>query len=86
MGISVCRSAGLGVVLTLVPVFLAAATPDLRLVTAAAEQDHAAVKALLRQGADVNTARADGATALLRFADGTVYLGPLRVGAVAPLF
>jgi ankyrin repeat protein len=42
-----------------------AAEPDLRLVTAAAEQDTATVRLLLKQGADVNTARADGATALL---------------------
>lgn len=43
----------------------AAAGPDLRLVSAAAEQDKAAVRALLKQGVDVNAARADGATALL---------------------
>jgi ankyrin repeat protein len=42
-----------------------AAGPDLRLVEAAAQQDKPAVRALLRQGVDVNTARADGATALL---------------------
>jgi ankyrin repeat protein len=42
-----------------------AAEPDLRLVTAAVEQDMAAVRALVKQGADVNVARADGATALL---------------------
>jgi ankyrin repeat protein len=44
---------------------LAAATPDLRLVNAAAEQDKVAIRALLKQGADVNAARADGVTALL---------------------
>ncbi len=38
---------------------------DLRLVTAAADQDAAAVRALLAEGVDVNTARADGATAIL---------------------
>lgn len=38
---------------------------DLRLVTAAAEQDSLAVRALLNEGVDVNAARADGATALL---------------------
>jgi ankyrin repeat protein len=35
------------------------------LITAAAEQDKAALRALLKQGADANTTRADGATALL---------------------
>ena len=44
---------------------LAAATPDLRLVNAAARQDGAAVRQLLGEGADVDTRRADGATALL---------------------
>ena len=38
---------------------------DPRIVAAAAEQDAAAVRSLLRDGADVNAARADGATALL---------------------
>lgn len=38
---------------------------DLRIVDAAAQQDAASVQALLREGADVNAARADGATALL---------------------
>ena len=38
---------------------------DLRLVDAAAEQDIVSVRALIREGVDVNTARADGATALL---------------------
>lgn len=42
-----------------------AAGPDLRLINAAAEQDRVAVRALLKQGVDVNTVRADGATALL---------------------
>jgi ankyrin repeat protein len=42
-----------------------AAEPDLRLVTAAAEHDMAAVRTLLKQGVDVNGARVDGATALL---------------------
>ena len=41
------------------------AAQDLRLVTAAAEQDRATVRALLKQGVDVNAARADRATALL---------------------
>ena len=43
----------------------AVAGPDLRLVGAAAEQDRAAVQALIREGVDVDAARADGATALL---------------------
>ena len=43
----------------------AAAAPDLRLVEATAERDIALVRALLDEGIDVNTARADGATALL---------------------
>ena len=42
-----------------------AAGPDVRLVTAAAEQDKAAGRTLLKQGVDVNAARADDATALL---------------------
>jgi len=49
----------------LAAVSAAAAGPDLRLVTAAAQQDTAAVRALVKQGVDVNTVRADGATALL---------------------
>ena len=44
---------------------LAAAGPDLRLVDAAARQDAAAVRQLLAGGADADTRRADGATALL---------------------
>src|SRR5688572_12162922 len=42
-----------------------AADPDLRLVTAAAQQDKAAIRALLKEGVDANIVRADGATALL---------------------
>jgi ankyrin repeat protein len=42
-----------------------ASAQDLRLVQAAAEQDRQAVRALLKQGIDVNARRADGATALL---------------------
>lgn len=38
---------------------------DFRLVTAAANRDRDAVRALLAEGVDVNAARADGATALL---------------------
>src|SRR5262245_39217058 len=43
----------------------AAADADLRLVNAAAQQERAAVRALLKQGVDVNIARPDGATAVL---------------------
>ena len=53
------------------PVVLAAAVAtatgqDLRLVTAAANQDTQTVQALLAEGVDVNTPRADGATAARR--------------------
>jgi len=66
MGGRVSRLAGLWVALLVTGASLAsAAGPDLRLVNAAAEQDKAAVRALLKQGVDVNTARADGATAIL---------------------
>ena len=43
----------------------AAAAPDLRLVDAMADRDAARVRALLDEGLDPDTARADGATALL---------------------
>ena len=43
----------------------AAAPPDLRLVDAMADRDAARVRALLDEGLDPDTARADGATALL---------------------
>ena len=49
--------------LLVVPVVAAAA--DERLVDAAARQDADALKLLLDAGADANTRRADGATALL---------------------
>ena len=45
--------------------FAFAAEPDLRLVTAASQQDKAAIRALLNQRVDVNASRADGVTALL---------------------
>ena len=54
----------LGVLLATAAATLAA-DADLRLVTAAADQDKVAVRALLKQGVNVNAARADGATALL---------------------
>ena len=44
---------------------LSAQAADLRLVDAAARPDAGAVEALLGEGVDVNTARADGVTALL---------------------
>jgi ankyrin repeat protein len=43
---------------------LAAAAPDARLVDAMARQDKQTARALLKQGADVNSRTADGATAL----------------------
>ena len=66
MGATVNRLARI----SLLPVVLAgsvatADAQDLRLVTAAAEQDADAVLALLGEGVDVNTAWADGSTALL---------------------
>ena len=42
-----------------------AAGSDFRLVTAAAQQDSQTVRVLVNEGVDVNTSRADGATALL---------------------
>ena len=41
-----------------------AETPDLRLLNAVREIDHATVRALLQEGVDVNAAQPDGATAL----------------------
>ena len=66
MGVVNARLPGPCVVLSVAAaVGLAAAAPDLRLVDAAARQDGAAVRQLLGAGADVDTRRADGATALL---------------------
>ncbi len=60
------RAAAVLVVCTLVLATGAnAAGQDLRLVSAAAERDTDAVRALLDEGIDVNTPRADGVTALL---------------------
>src|SRR5438309_10890186 len=42
----------------------AATSSDLRLVDAAKNRDHEAVRSLLKQHVDVNTSQADGATAL----------------------
>ena len=64
---------------------LAAAPPDLRLVDAMADRDTARVRALLEnEGLDPDTARADGATALLWAAhwdDGEAVDLLLRAGA-----
>jgi ankyrin repeat protein len=66
MGAKVNRLAGMWLIPLLSAASLAtAAGPDLRLVNAAAEQDRQAMRSLLREGVDVNTARADGVTALL---------------------
>jgi ankyrin repeat protein len=53
------------VVLLMAAGAVAGAAPDSRLVSAAAEQDWAAVRALVRERVDVNGSRADGVTALL---------------------
>ena len=66
MGNRIQTLAAACVIWSLAPaVGLAAAGPDLRLVDAAARQDAATVKQLIDGGADVDTRRADGATALL---------------------
>ena len=66
MGANVNRLVGLWVFPLVVAVGVAtAAGQDRRLVSAAAAQDQDAVRALVDAGVDVNTARADGATALL---------------------
>jgi ankyrin repeat protein len=54
-----------GVLVLTAALGVSAAEPDLRLVQAVAERDRATTKALLDARVDVNTARADGATALL---------------------
>ena len=66
MGHTAFRRVLLFVPLLLLTASLAtAAGADLRLVNAAAEQNGEAVGALIHEGVDVNTPRADGATALL---------------------
>ena len=66
MGNRFVRLAGAGIVWSLaLTVGLTGAGPDLRLVDAAARQDAATVRQLLADGADADTRRADGATALL---------------------
>ena len=52
-----------GLCLMLVSAPGVAAEPDLRIVERAAAQDGEAVRALLEDGVDANTARADGVTA-----------------------
>src|SRR5438093_1995526 len=60
------RLASLGLILFPLTVGMAAAAaPDSRLVDAVAGRDTALARTLLKEGIDVNTARADGATALL---------------------
>ena len=64
----------------------AAAAPDLRLVDAMADRDTARVRALIDEGHDPDTARADGATALLwaaHWGDGEAVELLLRAGADA---
>jgi len=61
-----------------------AAAKDFRIVTAAQERDAARVRALLREGADVNAPRPDGATALMwaaHWADAEMARVLLRAGA-----
>jgi ankyrin repeat protein len=65
MSAQVERVAGLVIPLLFVAGVTTAAGQDLRLVTAAAQQDKTAVRVLLKQGVDANAVRADGATALL---------------------
>ena len=60
------RLASLSLLLVLATVSSATATsPDPRLVDAMVERNTALVRTLLNEGIDVNSARADGATALL---------------------
>jgi ankyrin repeat protein len=65
MSANISRVAGLCTSLLLSASPLMAAGSDLRLVNAAAGQDKAAVRALLKERVDVNATRADGSTALL---------------------
>jgi ankyrin repeat protein len=54
-----------GLLAILLSTAIAHAAADQRLVNAAADQDKATVRALLKQSVDVNSTRADGSTALL---------------------
>ena len=54
----------LAIAVFLMPGLAVAAAPDARLVDAMAHQDKQTVRALIKQGADVNSRAADGATAL----------------------
>lgn len=65
MKIRIARFGGWLMVSLLVAGGVSSAASDLKLVGAAANQDAAAVRALVRQGVDINTARPDGTTALL---------------------
>ena len=66
MHVHMKRLASLCLLLVLTAVgHITAAGPDLRLVDAMAERNTALVRTLIGEGVDVNSARADGATALL---------------------
>ena len=65
MRIRTTRLAGLILLPALAVGVAAAASPDLRLVDAAAARDTALMRSLIDEGVDVNAARADGAAALL---------------------
>ena len=66
MHVHMKRLAGLCLLLVVTGVgHIAAAGPDLRLVDAMAERNTVLVRTLIGEGVDVNSARADGATALL---------------------
>ena len=58
------KSVGIWGMVCLLSVTILTAADDLRLVDAAKQGDRAAVRALLNEGADVNTAQPDGETAL----------------------
>ena len=65
MRINFSGSASCFLALALSATLAVAAEADRRLVNAAADQDKTALRTLLKQGVDVNAARADGSTALL---------------------
>ncbi len=53
------------IILSMVAAMLAASGADMRLIDAARSQDHAALRSLLKQKVDANSADVDGATALI---------------------
>lgn len=65
MRVKACLASFCGLLLPVLTSVATAAGPDLRLVDAVARQDTRAVRALLKEGVDVNTPRADGASPLL---------------------